>query len=50
VSNASLYERDFYAWVNQQSGLLRFRETFPAAWPWPFEQMTAEDFWPDEFP
>ena len=57
-STPSLYDQDFYAWANQQAGLLRSgqlsaaRETglaetaFPATCPWSFDQI-GNDFWPE---
>ncbi|HEY7581487.1 MAG TPA: DUF29 family protein [Acetobacteraceae bacterium] len=40
-----LYDRDFYAWANQQTGF--DRATFPADCPYTFEQAMNPDFWPE---
>jgi hypothetical protein len=39
------YDRDFYAWANEQAALLR-AGTFPATCPWSFEQIVDHEFWP----
>lgn len=44
----TLYDRDFYSWIQQKTGLLRQRQfdQLPESYPFTLEQVLSPDVWP----
>lgn len=51
MSNRQLYDQDFYAWANEQAGLLRagrlFEADFRQPCPWTFDEIMDSTFYPE---